>query len=40
VLASVLIALVVALAPIWIPVLCIIGLVKLFRREEPKVVTA
>jgi hypothetical protein len=37
---AVLLALTVALAPIWIPVLCIIGLVKLFRSKEPNVVTA
>jgi len=40
VLVSVLIAFAVALSPIWIPVLIIVGLVKLFRREEPKIVTA
>lgn len=39
-LVAVLLALTVALAPIWIPVLCVIGLVKLFRRKEPNVVTA
>jgi len=37
---AVALALVVALAPIWIPVLCVIGLVKLFRTKEPNVVTA
>jgi hypothetical protein len=36
----VLIAFAVALSPIWLPVLAIIGLVKLFRRKEPNVVTA
>lgn len=40
VLVGVLIAFAVALSPIWIPVLAIIGLVKLFRRSEPNVVTA
>lgn len=39
-LVAVLLALTVALSPIWIPVLCIIGLVKLFRSKEPNVVTA
>lgn len=39
-LIAVVLALTVALAPIWIPVLCIIGLVKLFRTKEPNVVTA
>jgi hypothetical protein len=39
-LAAVLLALAVALSPIWIPVLCVIGLVKLFRSKEPNVVTA
>lgn len=39
-LAAVLLALAVALSPIWIPVLCVIGLVKLFRTKEPNVVTA
>lgn len=37
---AVLVALTAVLAPIWIPVLCIIGLGKLFRREQPNVVTA
>ncbi len=37
---AVALALVVALAPIWIPVLCVIGLIKLFRAKEPNVVTA
>jgi hypothetical protein len=40
VLISVLIALTVALAPIWIPVLVIVGIISLFRRKEPNVVTA
>ncbi|HEY8995962.1 MAG TPA: hypothetical protein VIM71_14955 [Lacunisphaera sp.] len=40
VLAGVLIAFAVALSPIWIPVLAIMGLVSLFRRKEPNVVTA
>jgi hypothetical protein len=39
-LAAVLLAFAVALSPIWIPVLCVVGLVSLFRRKEPKVVTA
>lgn len=39
-LIAVVLALTVALAPIWIPVLCVIGLVKLFRTKEPNVVTA
>ena len=39
-LVAVLLAVTVALSPIWIPVLCIIGLVKLFRSKEPNVVTA
>ena len=39
-LLAVLIALTVALAPIWIPVLVVMGLVSLFRRKEPPVVTA
>jgi hypothetical protein len=38
-LLAVLIALTVALAPIWIPVLVVMGLVSLFRRKEPPVVT-
>ncbi|MFZ5496292.1 MAG: hypothetical protein ACOZE5_13290 [Verrucomicrobiota bacterium] len=37
---AVVLALAVALSPIWIPVLMIIGLVKLFRTKEPNVVTA
>jgi hypothetical protein len=37
---AVVLALAVALSPIWIPVLIIIGLVKLFRTKEPNVVTA
>jgi len=40
VLVGVLIAFAVALSPIWIPVLAIMGLVSLFRRKEPNVVTA
>jgi hypothetical protein len=40
VLVSVLIAFALALSPIWIPVLAVVGLVKLFRRTEPNVVTA
>jgi hypothetical protein len=40
VLVSVLIAFAVALSPIWIPVLAVVGLVKLFRSKEPNVVTA
>ncbi len=40
VLVSVVIAFAVALSPIWIPVLAVVGIVKLFRREEPKIVTA
>jgi hypothetical protein len=40
VLASVLIAFALALSPIWIPVLAVVGLMKLFRRAEPNVVTA
>ena len=39
-LAAVLLAFAVALSPIWIPVLVIVGLVKLFRTKEPNVVTA
>ena len=39
-LLAVLIALTVALAPIWIPVLVVMGLISLFRRKEPPVVTA
>lgn len=37
---AVMLALAVALSPIWIPVLGIIGLVKLFRTKESNVVTA
>lgn len=37
---AILLAITVALAPIWIPVLLVIGLVKLFRTPAPKVVTA
>ena len=40
VLLGVLVAFAVALSPIWIPVLVIVGLVKLFRTKEPNVVTA
>jgi hypothetical protein len=39
-LVAVLLAFAVALSPIWIPVLCVVGLVKLFRTKEPNVVTA
>ncbi len=39
-LAAVLLAFAIALSPIWIPVLVIVGLVKLFRTKEPNVVTA
>lgn len=39
-LVAVLLACAVALSPIWIPVLCVVGLVSLFRHKEPKVVTA
>jgi len=39
-LLAVLIALTVALAPIWIPILVIMGLISLFRRKEPPVVAA
>ncbi len=39
-LVAVLLAFAVALSPIWIPVLVIVGLVKLFRTKEPNVVTA
>jgi len=40
ILCSVLIAITVALAPIWIPFLVVMGLISLFRRKEPKIVTA
>ncbi len=40
VLAGVLIAFALALSPIWIPVLVVMGLISLFRRKEPNVVTA
>jgi hypothetical protein len=40
VMVGVLLALTVALAPIWIPVLVVLGLISLFRRKEPNVVTA
>jgi hypothetical protein len=33
-LVAVVIALAVALSPIWVPVLCVIGLVSLFRRNS------
>ncbi len=41
-LVGVLLALAVALSPIWIPVLCVIGIVSLFRKSErpPPVMTA
>lgn len=39
-LIAVLLAFAVALSPIWIPVLVIVGLVRLFRPKEPNVVTA
>lgn len=39
-LLAVALSLVVALAPLWIPVLIVIGLVKLFRTPAPNVVTA
>lgn len=38
-LAAVLLAFALALSPIWIPVLLIVGLVRLFRPKEPNVVT-
>jgi hypothetical protein len=31
----VVLCLAVALSPIWIPVLCVIGIVSLFRKSEP-----
>lgn len=40
VLVGVLVAFALALSPIWIPVLVVMGLVSLFRRKEPNVVTA
>lgn len=40
VLVGVLIAFALALSPIWIPVLAVMGLISLFRRKEPNVVTA
>ena len=40
VLVGVCLALAVALAPLWIPVLAIVGIISLFRRKEPNVVTA
>lgn len=39
-LIAVLLAFAVALSPIWIPVLVIVGLVRLFRPKTPNVVTA
>jgi hypothetical protein len=39
-LIAVLLAFAVALSPIWIPVLVIVGLVRLFRPKAPNVVTA
>ena len=42
-LVAVVLALAVALSPIWIPVLCVIGIVSLFRKADrtpPPVVTA
>jgi hypothetical protein len=41
-LAAVVLCLAVALSPIWIPVLCVIGIVSLFRKAErtPPVITA
>jgi hypothetical protein len=39
-LLGVLLALAVALSPIWIPVLAVVGLCSLFRRKEPPIVTA
>jgi hypothetical protein len=39
-LVAVLLAFAVALSPIWIPVLVIVGLVRLFRPKAPNVVTA
>jgi hypothetical protein len=40
VMLGVLIALTVTLAPIWIPVLVVLGLISLFRRKETNVVTS
>jgi hypothetical protein len=40
VMVGVLLALAIALSPIWIPVLVVLGLISLFRRKEPNVVTA
>jgi hypothetical protein len=40
VLVGVLLAFALALSPIWIPVLVVMGLISLFRRKEPNVVTA
>ena len=42
-LVAVLLALAVALSPIWIPVLCVVGIVSLFRKSDrpaPPVATA
>jgi len=39
-LLGVFLALAVLLAPFWIPVLAIVGIICLFRRKEPNVVTA
>jgi hypothetical protein len=39
-LVAVVIAFAIALSPIWIPVLCVIGLVKLFSREDKAPVPA
>jgi hypothetical protein len=35
VLLSVLLAIAVALSPIWVPILAVIGLISLFRRQAP-----
>jgi hypothetical protein len=40
VLMGLLVAFALVLSPIWIPVLVIMGLISLFRRKEPNVVTA
>jgi hypothetical protein len=40
VLAGLLVAFALVLSPIWIPVLAVMGLISLFRRKEPNVVTA
>ena len=39
-LAAVLLAFAVALSPIWLPILAVVGLVSLFRRKEPVPVAA